>query len=155
MGLVVYSTSGDAYPPMYDNYINFSNNLIKWGSRGLDIEAYQNDDEPPYDEGAIINHNTFINQASYGLYLSCIDSLIITANTMSTNVDDQQYCVYLNYCPNQINFSYNKIYNNSGNGWGVFWNQCHAQSNAPSMIYNNFIKTGGTGGNGLGLELWY
>ncbi len=147
---IIYSKPEQAYA---NNYNEYSNNLIKYGSRGIHLESYTNG---PMATGTKIYKNRFIDQATYAIYLSYNDAPEIIENNITSSVDAVHYSVYLNYCPNKTKFNYNKIFFTIGYGWGLYMNQCHATNAAPNEVFNNFIfafNTSTSGGNTVGFEL--
>jgi hypothetical protein len=142
---IVYSTS----TATLDINNTFENNVFTYGSHGICMQA---SGDTSTETGTKIINNEFINQSGYALRLNYQDEIIITGNSMTSDRNTTWEGIYLNYCDGAMDIGYNKIWKNtSGQGYGMYMNQCKATSGARSAVYNNFVYMIGTSGTGYGV----
>lgn len=141
---IVYSTS----TATLDINNTFENNVFTNGSHGICFLGSGTNTET----GNEIKNNEFINQSGYALRLNYQDGIVITGNSITSNINTTWYGLYLNYSDGALDISYNTIWKNTtGQGYGMYLNQCKATSGARSAVYNNFVYMIGTSGTGYGV----
>ncbi|MCX6258741.1 MAG: GEVED domain-containing protein [Bacteroidia bacterium] len=123
-----------------ENNITFSNNRFENGSYGFYWLALSGG----LETGNIISNNVFVNQYSYGIYITYQDGIQITGNSITTGqASTTFYGIYTSYNQNSSIVAGNKISIANG-GDGIYRLNCTGTSSLPGLVYNNFISIGGT-----------
>lgn len=152
-----YSSTGTAYAyalfyststATLDDNNKFFNNVMTQGSIAIVFLGSGTNTET----GMEISRNQFVNQGGYCLQLNYQDGVIISHNSITTNLNATHYGIYLNYCDGAVEIKYNKFWKTTaGQGYGLYLSQCKATVGSPGHVYNNFFYQIGTSGNGYGI----
>ncbi|MBN4049706.1 right-handed parallel beta-helix repeat-containing protein, partial [Bacteroidales bacterium AH-315-N07] len=132
-------------PSTNNNYNIFRNNLIQYGSYGMYLIGFNNNNE--VEKSIIIENNQFLDQYKSSIYIQNHDAPQIKYNTFLSDSSSNSYLRIYGYAiQNDLKIMNNRILGNNG-GYGIELINCNAQSSAIGLISNNFIHIGGDTGD--------